>query len=48
MVFLENRRRGLSRFINYIGNHPVMKNDDYFLKFIDKDCVNIILYLYII
>jgi len=38
MVFLENRRRGLSRFINYIGNHPVMKNDDYFLKFIDKDC----------
>jgi len=38
LVFLEKRRRGLSRFINYIGNHPVMKNDEFYLKFIDKEC----------
>jgi len=40
LAFLEKRRRGLSRFMNYIGNHPVMKNDEFFKKFLNKD-VNI-------
>jgi hypothetical protein len=37
LAFLEKRRRGLSRFLNYIGNHPVMKNDDFYKKFLNKD-----------
>jgi len=37
IAFLEKRRRGLSRFLNYIGNHPVMKNDDFYKKFLNKD-----------
>jgi hypothetical protein len=37
LAFLEKRRRGLSRFINYVGNHPIMKNDEYYKKFINKD-----------
>jgi len=41
LAFLEKRRRGLSRFINYVGNHPIMKNDEYYKKFINKDVVNI-------
>jgi len=37
LAFLEKRRRGLSRFINYVANHPVMKNDEFYRNFINKD-----------
>ncbi|ORX59970.1 hypothetical protein BCR36DRAFT_316200 [Piromyces finnis] len=37
LAFLEKRRRGLSRFINYVGNHPIMKNDEFYKKFLNKD-----------
>ncbi|ORX75623.1 hypothetical protein BCR32DRAFT_271797 [Anaeromyces robustus] len=37
LAFLEKRRRGLSRFINYVANHPVMKNDEFYKNFINKD-----------
>jgi len=37
LAFLEKRRKGLSRFINYVANHPIMKNDEFYKNFINKD-----------
>lgn len=33
-VFMERRRRGLTRFINLVVKHPVLKNDDLLLTFL--------------
>ncbi|KAJ3303857.1 Sorting nexin mvp1 [Kappamyces sp. JEL0829] len=33
-VFIERRRRGLSRFLNFVGNHPVLSLDPIFKAFL--------------
>jgi sorting nexin-8 len=35
-AFVEQRRRGLVRFINYIGNHPVLREDADFVAFLKE------------
>lgn len=36
-TFIEHRRRGLSRFLNYVINHSVLSQDDEFEKFVTLD-----------
>lgn len=36
-IFLEQRRRALSRFLNFIYNHPVLRTDDTVLAFLTID-----------
>ena len=38
-VFIEQRRRGLYRFINFVGNHPVLKNDETVIDFLKVQLV---------
>ncbi|KAK9721555.1 Sorting nexin mvp1 [Basidiobolus ranarum] len=35
-AFLERRRKGLTRFINFIGRHPVLKKDDITIVFLTE------------
>ncbi|ORY05408.1 hypothetical protein K493DRAFT_310955, partial [Basidiobolus meristosporus CBS 931.73] len=35
-TFLERRRKGLSRFINFIARHPVLKNDNITVAFLTE------------
>ncbi|CDS12317.1 hypothetical protein LRAMOSA04512 [Lichtheimia ramosa] len=35
-AFLEKRRKGLSRFINAVVRHPVLRNDDVVIKFLTE------------
>lgn len=36
-IFLEQRRRALSRFLNFIYNHPILRTDDTVLAFLTVD-----------
>lgn len=38
-IFIEQRRRGLYRFINFIGNHPVLQNDETVIDFLKVQTV---------
>jgi len=35
--FLEKRRKGLYRFMNFISNHPILGNDEYLKLFLTED-----------
>ena len=37
--FMEERRRGLLRFINFIGHHPVLRNDETVIDFLTVQMV---------
>jgi len=35
-AFVEQRRRGLVRFINFVGNHPILREDADFIAFLKE------------
>ena len=39
-LFLERRRRGLGRFLNFIANHPVLSLDDVYITFMTYTSVS--------
>jgi sorting nexin-8 len=43
--FLEKRRKGLTRFLNFVARHPVLKDDELVEMFLTEQSVSLLLFL---